>query len=161
MSEPDRVVFDCNVYFQSLISPAGPAGECLNAVRQGRLLLFASRQVFEELRDVCLRPTIAARFRLTEGRVDAFVSDVEKLGTFVEDIPHVFDYERDPDDAHYVDLAVATGARLIVSRDNDLLALNNADEPAGADFQRRFPDLEILTPDEVLSRLKVGDDDTS
>jgi putative PIN family toxin of toxin-antitoxin system len=161
MSGPIRVVFDCNVFFQSLISPFGPAGACLDAVRQDKLLLFVSRQVFDELRHVCLRPAIATRFRLTEARVDAFVMAVEKLGAFVDVIPHVFDYERDPDDAHYVDLAVAANARLIVSRDNDLLALSNADDPAGADFQRRFPGLEILTPEAVLSRLKEGEDDSS
>jgi predicted nucleic acid-binding protein len=34
----------------------------------------------------------------------------------------VFEYERDTDDAHYIDLAVACRAKLIVSRDRDLRA---------------------------------------
>ena len=49
MTEPEHVVFDCNVYFQSLISPTGPAGTLLLAVQEGRLILYASQRVFTEL----------------------------------------------------------------------------------------------------------------
>jgi len=154
MNEPERVVFDSNVFFQALISAGGPAGSCLAAVEHGDVFLFVSRLVFAELRDVCLRPHIARRFRLSETRIDAFILDAQKCSTIIENIPHVFEYPRDPDDAHYVDLAVAARARLIVSRDNDLLALKNAADPIGADFQRRFPDLAILTHEELLIRLR-------
>ena len=45
----ERVVFDCNIYFQALISPNGPAGACLTAAQQGRLQLFVTEHVIQEL----------------------------------------------------------------------------------------------------------------
>lgn len=68
-------------------------------------------------------------------------------------VPQVFTYERDPDDAHYVDLAVAAKASLIVSRDKDLLALQDPTNPGAIIFQRRFPGISVLTPTELLFRL--------
>jgi predicted nucleic acid-binding protein len=53
---------------------------------------------------------------------------------------------RDPDDAHYVNLALAADARLIVSRDRDLLDLMDSAKPEAAEFQSRFPALRILDP---------------
>ena len=53
MSDPDRVVFDCNVYFQALLSSKGPAGHVFVAAEAGRLTLYTSRIVLTELRDVC------------------------------------------------------------------------------------------------------------
>jgi putative PIN family toxin of toxin-antitoxin system len=149
----ERVVFDCGVFFQALISPRGPAGNCFTAATDGGLVLIISRFVLTELRDVCLRPHLVRRFRLSESRVVAFVAQVEDVATLVEMVPHVFDYPRDPDDEHYVDLAVASHARLIVSRDNDLLALEDPGNENGLSFHQRFPDLTILTPEELLERI--------
>lgn len=56
-----RVVFDCNVYFQALISPAGPAGRCLLAAAAGEVVLFCSRQVLDEVVEVAARPGLRAR----------------------------------------------------------------------------------------------------
>jgi uncharacterized protein len=149
-----RVVFDCNVYFQAIISRNGPASLCFSAAQDRRLQLFASSRIIEELEDVCLRPHISRRFRLTESRVAAFVAEIEIAATFVGDVPRVFDFARDPDDSHYVDLAVASRARLIVSRDRDLLALNDPHDSDGCEFQRRFPDVSIVTPVELLADLR-------
>ena len=153
MNLPERVVFDCGVFFQALIAPGGPAGKCLASARDGDLLLFVSNYVLAELRDVCARPHLVRRFRLSESRVDAFVAQIADIATFVDVVPHVFEYPRDPDDEHYVDLAVASRARLIVSRDNDLLALEDPNNADGQSFHRRFPDLTILTPEDMLKQL--------
>jgi putative PIN family toxin of toxin-antitoxin system len=153
MNAIERVVFDCNVYFQAIISHSGPAAQCFAAAQEGRLHLFASLQVIDELRDVCLRAHIANRFGLTQERVDAFVAEIESTATFMDNVPHVFDYARDPDDAHYVDLAVASQANLIVSRDRDLLALNDPRDPDAVAFHQRFPEISILTPVELLAHL--------
>jgi predicted nucleic acid-binding protein len=64
----------------------------------------------------------------------------------MEDFPLVFSYQRDPDDAHYVNLAIAAQAELIVSRDRDLLDLMDPTKPEAADFQRRFPQVRIVDP---------------
>ena len=56
MTTPERVVFDCNIFFQALINPLGPAGQALEAVADGRCILFVSKFVFDELQDVTSRP---------------------------------------------------------------------------------------------------------
>jgi predicted nucleic acid-binding protein len=66
-----------------------------------------------------------------------------------------FEFPRDPKDARYVDLALAAQAKLIVSRDLDLLFLGDPSTPEGRDFQARFPDVEILTPTELLRLLNL------
>lgn len=152
--DPYKVVFDCNVFFQALISPNGPAGSCLNAAEAGDLALFVSNVVIEELRDVCHRPRIAFRFKLTAAQIDAFTAKVTEFASLIADVPRVFEYDRDPDDAHYINLALAAGATLVVSRDKDLLALRDLSFPESRQFAERFPDLRILTPSELFSELE-------
>ncbi len=40
-----RVVFDCVILLQAAGRPTGPAAECLQAVRDGRLELFLSPDI--------------------------------------------------------------------------------------------------------------------
>jgi putative PIN family toxin of toxin-antitoxin system len=153
----DRVVFDCNVYFQALIGSTGPAAKCLEAAEKFKFLLYCSEHVLEELADICSRPPLIQRFRFTESRVKKFTHKIRRAATIVEDIPHVFRYPRDPDDEHYVDLAVVCRAHLIASRDRDLLSLNDLTTEEGRRFKTQFPDLLILTPDELLARIKQAE----
>ena len=150
---PVSVVFDCNVYFQALISPAGPAGSRLQAAGGKQLALFLTERILAELRDVCTRPIIAANFGITEARLKTYERLLKSRATIIDDVPHVFTYPRDPKDEHYVDLAIAVGARLVVSRDRDLLALADPKDPAGRDFQARFPAISGITPIELLAAL--------
>ncbi len=76
-------------------------------------------------------------------------------GTLLQGFPELFAYQRDPEDAHYVNLAVAADARLIVSRDKDLLDLMDLAKPEAADFQNRYPALRILSPVEFLREVET------
>lgn len=58
MSEAaERVVFDCNIFAQTLITPAGHAAQCVQHVLQGRLILIWSEFVLRELREIPNKPT--------------------------------------------------------------------------------------------------------
>ena len=61
-----------------------------------------------------MRPKLIARFKLRSDRVDVLLEALLKAAVLVSSVPETWRYERDPDDAHYVNLAVAVGARLIV-----------------------------------------------
>jgi uncharacterized protein len=74
----------------------------------------------------------------------------------MEQAPVVFTYERDPDDAHYVNLALAANANLIVSRDRDLLDLADTTRPEAIEFRRQFPTLRILEPVQFLRELDAA-----
>ena len=54
-----------------------------------------------------------------------------------------------PKDEPYLDLAVAAGARYLVSRDRDLLDLMN-----DAQFRQRFPELIVLDPPAFLRAIR-------
>jgi predicted nucleic acid-binding protein len=55
---------------------------------------------------------------------------------------------RDPKDERYLNLAIAVGARYLVSRDTDLLDLMK-DQP----FRNQFPHLNILDPTAFLQAM--------
>jgi putative PIN family toxin of toxin-antitoxin system len=153
MNTPERVVFDCNVYFQALISPTGPARQLFRYAASGQLQLFVSPAILDELQEVITRAAIRRKYGIGDLAIQQFFADIASTSTTLDVVPCVFELPRDPDDAHYVDLAVAAGAKLIVSRDKDLFSLRDLATPEGRDFASRFPGIEILTPPELLTFL--------
>ncbi len=97
------------------------------------------------------RPKTLRRFPLlTTEWVETFLQNAEhKALVVLSDVPQAFPLERDPKDEPYLDLAVAAGARYLVSRDRDLLDLMN-----DAEFLGRFPDLTIVDPPAFLQALR-------
>ena len=153
---PDiRVVFDCNTLIQGLASPVGAAGRCVQLAFGGRVQLFISPFVLEELRDVASRPKVIRKLKFTPERVEEFLEAVQLAATALTGFSEPFTYDRDPDDAHYVNLAIAADARLIVSRDKDLLDLMHEARADGLDFRIRFPTLRILDPVRFLTEVDV------
>ena len=73
----------------------------------------------------------------------------------VATVPHAIDLAADPDDAHYVNLAIAAGAEFVVSRDFQLLRLMDSGIEEGADFQRRFPHIRVVTPSRFLQEVRA------
>lgn len=151
---PLRVVFDCNVFFQALASPTGPAAQLLELAANHDVLLFVSAYALAELRDVSGRPHLVAKYHLDTAIVEAFIAHIRSFATWLDAVPQVFDFGRDPEDVHYVDLALAADAKLIVSRDKHLLELRAGATPESLDFQQRFPQLAILTPPEALALVR-------
>jgi putative PIN family toxin of toxin-antitoxin system len=151
-SNPTSVVFDCMIYAQAMISRIGPSGACFEHVRAGDLRLFWSDYVLQEVRELPLKLPI--RLKLTPERIDAFIADVAPFVEHVDEIRELYENPFDRDDSHYINLAVAIGANLISSRDGDLLRLMDQTRPEAQEFQRRFPELRILPPDQVLEFLR-------
>jgi putative PIN family toxin of toxin-antitoxin system len=151
-----RVVFDCNTLLQGLASPRGPAGRCVQLAIDGRIGLFISPVILEELREVTARPRVIAKLHLDTARVEEFIALIEASATILDGFPEPFVYQRDPDDAHYVNLAHAAGARLIVTRDNDLLDLMDLSKPEAIEFQKFYPALRIVNPVAFLTEFGIS-----
>jgi len=153
VSNPTLVVFDCNVLLQAMLSRRGPAFACVEKVRSGSLTLVLSPFVLAEVRKLPEHRDLKRFSQLTRQRVEEFLSELLSSARLETAVPEVFTYARDPDDAHYVNLALATGASLVVSRDRDLLDLNNPARREGGEFMARFPTLKILEPAALLAQL--------
>jgi putative PIN family toxin of toxin-antitoxin system len=142
-------VFECVIYVQAAINNHGPAAACLTLVEGGQVKLFANTAILAEVRDVLSRDKLRKKFpHLTDETAEQFLQHIGHLAQFMPDVPSVFALQRDPDDALYVDVAVASHALFLVSRDKDLLDLMN--DPT---FRQRYPNLTILDPVQFLATI--------
>jgi putative PIN family toxin of toxin-antitoxin system len=148
----DRVVFDCNIFAQALLTPEGSAGRCMAHVLEGRLSLFWSAYVVSEVRGMAEKET-PRRLGVTSGHIEVLLAKLAPLARKIDHPPSVFVHPIDPKDSHHVNLAVSADAKLIVSRDKHLLNLTNAAKPPAKEFMARFPGLEVLPPERLLEQL--------
>lgn len=156
MSESLKVVYDCNVFLQALGNPNGPAGRCVDLALSRAVSLFLSPQVLEEIRDVTSRPKLVSRFKIRPERVQVLLENLPKSGVLVPLVPTLWSYERDPDDAHYVNLAIACDARLVISRDRDLLDLMEDANVDGRRLRQAYPDFKVLAPPAFLKMVETN-----
>jgi predicted nucleic acid-binding protein len=102
-----------------------------------------------------LRPNILSRLPdADEFQLETFIEHITSISTFIEPVPHNFDFERDPKDEIIIDLAIKAEADYIVSRDKDLLDLMIGYTSECKDFRRRFRGLKIVNPIEFLTLIE-------
>lgn len=88
MTAPTRAVFDCNIYFQALISTRGPSGQCFELALSGKDSLVCSNHVIDELRETASDPRLRAKFtRITDAGVARLVDNIERVAAFLQSIP--------------------------------------------------------------------------
>lgn len=130
-----RVVLDANVVFAG-VGWRGEAHNCLLAMAKRRITVFATREILEEVRTLTVER--GSKFKHAAHNLLTWYYDRVRL---VEPAALGKQRSRDEQDDPYLACALAAGARIIVSRDDDLLAL---EKPFG---------IEIITPRELLRRL--------
>jgi putative PIN family toxin of toxin-antitoxin system len=130
-----RVVLDANVVFAG-VGWRGEAHNCLLAMAKRRITVFATLEILEEVR--ALVAERGNKFKHAPHNLLTWYYDRVKL---VDPAPLGKQRSRDAKDDPYLACALAAGAKVIVSRDDDLLAL---EKPFG---------IQILTPRELLTRL--------
>lgn len=151
--EPVRAVFDCVIFTQALINPKGPAGECVKAAESGDCILHLSPFVLQEIRE--LPGKLPVRHGVTPERVETLIQQVREYAVVVTDVAERFEHPTDPSDAAYINLALATNAELVVSRDRHLLALMDPAAPEGRSFRQQIPELRVVRPVEFLRELEA------
>jgi len=156
-----RAVFDCGVFLQAVLRRTAPAGACLDLVEAGAVELVVSEPVFSEVQEVLQRPELKPRRRgrLTSPMVVEILAWIQQHAILVRNVPEVFQYLRDPDDEPYLNLAIAAGAVYLVSRDKDLLDLQDPTSAQGQELRRHHPQLSILDPVEFLYRFSPAPED--
>jgi len=116
-----RVVADTNVVVSAFLWGGVPA-EIVKAARRKVVTLYSSPPLVAELEEILSREKFTERLTRVGSSVTEIIGDYRALVTIVipEFVPRIV---RDPDDDHVIACAVAAGATIIVSRDNDLLSL--------------------------------------
>ena len=142
-----RVVFDCMIFLQAVARPVGPAGACVDRAENGDAELLVSADILAEMRDVLNRPGVQKKFRnLTPERVANFIIRIERFAVVIGPVPEAFTLARYPKDSKYLNLAIVSGAELVVSRDNDLLDLMTSDDAEPTAFRTAYPTIRIIDP---------------
>ncbi|MGA9780003.1 MAG: putative toxin-antitoxin system toxin component, PIN family [Limisphaerales bacterium] len=129
------VVFDAGVVF----SGAGWRGEahrCLLAMAHRRVFAYATEETLKELSNLLIDRGDKAKHPPAT-TLNWYLDQVKR----VEPAPLGKQRSRDVKDDPYLACALAAGAKIIVTRDDDLLALG---KPFG---------IQIITPRELLVRL--------
>lgn len=138
-----RVLADANVLISAALarSPNAPSVLILDAALDGRLELITSPLLLREIATVLARPRL--RKYLSTDEALRFVADLADQTTLLRDPPPPHPAVcRDPDDDYLVALVTAHAANVLVSGDDDLLAIDPNEL-----------DVEILTPRELVNRL--------
>lgn len=120
---PASAVVDSSVLVSGFLLPASPPGRVVEQARRGSFVPCLSPIILEEVRRALLKPKLLARYRHTPEAVGAFVSALADIARVAVDLPDIGPVCRDPDDDHVLAAAVATEAQVIVTGDDDLLAL--------------------------------------
>ena len=144
-------VFDCVVYVQAALSRKGPAFACLSLAEAEHLNLYLSPDILDEVNRTLGDPSLRRKYAtITDETVAQFLEYLEKISVITQNPAAVFSLRRDPSDEPYVNLAIATSAPFIVSRDADLLDLMKDDE-----FRRTHPRITILDPPAFLRHVRA------
>lgn len=135
-----RLVLDTNVVVSGLLWH-GPPRQVVDAARTGKVSLFTTAELLEELQDVLSRPKFAKRLAEAGVTAEALVLGYAALAALVQpaDIKAVI--ATDPDDDAVLACAVAAQAEAIASGDPHLLQLG------------QFQEIPIVSPAQVRALL--------
>jgi putative PIN family toxin of toxin-antitoxin system len=140
-----KLVFDTDILVAALRSRMGASNALLRALRQGQVEAVASLPMLLEYEAVLMRPEQRQRTGMSVQDVNVFLDGLAALLTPVTPYFLWRPMLRDPDDEMVLDAAVSGRAEVIVT-------FNVRDFLPEA---RRF-DLDVLTPADVLRRLRSG-----
>lgn len=139
-----RLVLDTGVFVSSLLVRHGVPAQLLDAWRAGDFLLVVSPAIVAEIRHTLAYPRIRRKYRVTDADVDDLIRLIESEAVIVPGTADVSDSQiRDPDDQHVLACGVEGSTDLIVSSDDDLLALGS------------YTGIPIVTVRKALDSLKA------
>jgi putative PIN family toxin of toxin-antitoxin system len=149
------VIYDTGVVLQATLTPRGPAEQALQLLESGAVTAVMNNALRQEYEDVLQRLALLEKYsRLRQGTV--IMDQLARADALMERVPNApkrISYPRDPKDAPTINLAIEIAADFIVTRDADLLDLN--DDPT---FQRVCPHTRIVNPVTFLQAVTDWED---
>lgn len=138
-----RAVIDTNVILSGLLWHGAPH-TLLEAVRNTTLGLVSSPALLDELARVISRDKFAATLSRSQTSGELLLIEVQHLAELVSPPPLLQPVCRDPDDDAVLALAIAARVDLIISGDEDLLAVGN------------FQGIPIVNPIQTLNQITTS-----
>lgn len=138
------IVLDTNVFVSSLLNPFGRSASVLELCFRGYYKPIMGTALFLEYEDVVNRENIFDRCLLTVSERQQALNDLLSITRWVRVYYAWRPNLRDEGDNHVMELAIAGGATAIVTQNV-------------RDFRQSelsFPDIAILTPDQLLQERK-------
>ena len=130
-----NVVADTNVVISAIFWP-GESRRCFALWARRRFHLAVSVSILEEYGEIARRMTV----KIPRVNPEPWLKWIERKAKVYEPAPLGKPRSRDRDDDPFLQCALASGAKMIVPKDNDLLTLG---KPFG---------IEIVTPRQLLAR---------
>ena len=139
MPEVLTAVIDSTVLVSAFLTAGGVSAELLRYAREGVFVVFLSEEILIETEHTLSYPRIRARYTYTDEDVTDFLDRLRLAAELTTDLPLLTGVVRDPNDDMVIATARHTGAASIVTRDDDLLSL------------QQYEDIAILTPEAFIA----------
>ena len=134
-----KAVLDSPVLFAAVLKPSGATAQLFHFASQGRFEICLSDTILEETTAALLRDV--DRFDCTREDVVAFMALLVTVARVVRDVPDPPRERHDLEHDHVIAAAMAVRADVVVTGDEDLLALG------------RFQETDILSVGDFLNRV--------
>jgi putative PIN family toxin of toxin-antitoxin system len=138
---------DTNTLLSGLANRNGAAGRVLDHCENRRVVLLLSRPVQMEYRRVLGSAEMLRRnAEITPDAIELVLRRLRYLGEYLGNLHTRFQFDRDPDDEPFIELAIEGFASHLVTSDNDLLSLATANDDSARRLRQRLPKINILRP---------------
>ncbi len=137
-----RLVLDTNVLVSAFLWQGTP-GRLIELATEQEVELFTSRALLDELAATLVKKKLAKPVLATGLSAEQMLRNYRRLATRVTARQLTQPASRDADDDHVLACALAARADLIVSGDDDLLALGS------------FEGMPIATPAQAVQRITI------
>ena len=131
-------VIDSTVLVSAFLTEGGVSAELLRFARAGVFLVFLSEDILTETEHTLGYDRIRERYTYTDDDVADFLNRLRIAATLVDQLPELA-VVRDPNDDMVVATAQRAQAAYIVTRDRDLLTL------------QQYEDITIITPEAFIA----------
>ena len=137
-----RALLDANVLISAAIRPSGPPGRIISALLEGDAFdLVLSPSVIMEVEEALMLPKVRKYLRDPDEAV-LWLADLAALADLAKDTGRARGACRDPEDDAVLSAAVEGRAEIIVTGDDDLLALEE------------YENIAIMTPRAFLDLIQ-------
>lgn len=139
------VVLDSTILVSSFLSEGGLSFEIFQHGKTGKFTWYCAEEIVQETRRVLLEEQrIRKKYHYTDEQVSDFLESVRAVAITVQALPEIHVIRRDPKDDKILACALTTQANYIITRDKDLLDLNN------------YHGTQIITPEDFIAVLRQG-----